>query len=64
MWTWGTTHALNSSKEANYYWGIAFFGGPIQLKGPKQDEAVLASLGTVHGMKCCGIREVQHRPIL
>jgi hypothetical protein len=47
MWTWGTTHALNSSKEASHYWEIAFYGGPIQLRGPKQDEAVLASVGIV-----------------
>ena len=47
VWSWGTTHALNSSEEASRYWEIAFYGGPIELKESKQDEAVLASLGIV-----------------
>ena len=43
----GTTHAQNSSKEVGHYWQIAHSGGPLVLKGPEKDEAVLASLGII-----------------
>ncbi|KAI9573778.1 hypothetical protein HD554DRAFT_2166551 [Boletus coccyginus] len=33
--------------EISRYWTIAYFGRPLQLKGSKEDEEVLASLGIV-----------------
>jgi len=44
------TDSLNSCSEIGRYWEIAYFGGPLQLKGTKEDEAVLASLGIVPGI--------------
>ena len=45
MWTWDTTHVLNSAKEVAHYWQIAHFGGPLQLNTPKEEAAMVASLG-------------------
>lgn len=41
----GTTYLLNenSLSEVGRYWGIAFWGG-FQLRGPKEEEAMLESL--------------------
>ncbi|KAH0836316.1 hypothetical protein J3R83DRAFT_7865 [Lanmaoa asiatica] len=35
------------SREVGHYWAIAHFGGPLQFSEPKEDEAMLASLGLV-----------------
>lgn len=42
---YGTTHALDSTNEANRYWQIALYGGLLQETIPTEDEEVLASLG-------------------
>ncbi|KAF8556442.1 FAD/NAD(P)-binding domain-containing protein [Imleria badia] len=34
-------------EEIDRYWNIALYGGPLQLTGPKEDHAMLASLGIV-----------------
>ena len=34
-----------SVDEVAHYWHISFYGGPLQLEGPKKDEAMLGSLG-------------------
>ncbi|KAI9573780.1 hypothetical protein HD554DRAFT_2201978 [Boletus coccyginus] len=33
--------------EVGHYWEIAHWGGPLQLKGPREDEAMPASLGII-----------------
>lgn len=45
-----TSHALNSSSEVFRCWGTAHYGAPLQVEGPKETDAMLASLGTVPRM--------------
>ena len=39
------THALSSSSEVIRYWATTHYGAPLQVEGPKEAEAMLASLG-------------------
>ena len=43
----GRTHAPNSFLEITRYWEIAHFGGPLQVTGSSDHEAMMASLGIV-----------------